>query len=246
MAGRALHLHLQQPPPALHRKVIRTAVPPRLQYRKPQHRRPRQKRRLHRLPQPLRQNHPQPLHVVHKLLWIVVFTHKKRRSRDSPSAPYLLFSDKKSAGPKARAPLVDLDRTKADFSRTAALSPKNTKSAKPSGRAPHVITLYFYYINSHRGQTSNSPNLFFPSNHRLTRKNALRGGLTTFSQNGKNPPKIALANIEQRRFRFHLRPHREPTRLKAREPDLTQAPLGATYDSPPRQCRVTPKREQVP
>ena len=53
MAGSALHLHLPQPPPTLHRKVIRTAVSPRLQHRKSQHRSLSQKRRLHRLTQPL-------------------------------------------------------------------------------------------------------------------------------------------------------------------------------------------------
>jgi len=97
MAGRALHLHLQQPPPALHRKVIRTAISPGLQYRKPQHRSLRQKRRLHRLPQPLRQNHPQPLHVIHVLLWIIIFRHKKRRSRVSALLRHISFEKTKGA-----------------------------------------------------------------------------------------------------------------------------------------------------
>jgi hypothetical protein len=71
MAGRALHLHPPQPPPALHRKVIRTTVSPGLQHRKSQHRSLRQKRSLHRLPQPLALRHPHRLYL-NQLLWMLL------------------------------------------------------------------------------------------------------------------------------------------------------------------------------
>ncbi len=89
MAGRALHLHPPQPPPTLHRKVIRTAISPRLQHRKAQHRSLRQKRSLYRLPQRLARGRSNCLYLNQLPLphRIRFFTHKKSAAE---AAPYLL------------------------------------------------------------------------------------------------------------------------------------------------------------
>jgi len=102
MAGRALHLHSPKPPATLHRKVIRTAVSPRLQHGKAEHRCLRQKRSLHSFAKPLARGRRQAPNLNNFLLSrrIRFFRHKKKRG---PGAtPYLLYQ-KKSAGWKACA-----------------------------------------------------------------------------------------------------------------------------------------------
>ncbi len=83
MTGGTLHLHPPKPPPALHRKIIRTAISPRLQHRETKHSSLSQKRRLHRLPQPLslrRFQHP-PRSRPPLPARIRFFTHKKSAAK---------------------------------------------------------------------------------------------------------------------------------------------------------------------
>jgi hypothetical protein len=82
MAGGALHLHPPQPPPALHRKVIRTAISPRLQHRKPQHSSLRQKRSLHRLTQPFAREPIQPLGPKNLVFCLPIRFSRHKKSAD--------------------------------------------------------------------------------------------------------------------------------------------------------------------
>ncbi len=79
-AGRALHLHPPQPPSAFHRKVIRTAVSPRLQHRKSQHRCLRQERSLHRFSQPLARRHIQPQYSRRSTFSVAIFSFRHKKS----------------------------------------------------------------------------------------------------------------------------------------------------------------------
>jgi hypothetical protein len=86
MAGRTLHLHPPKPPPTLHRKIIRTAISPRLQHRKPKHSSLSQKRRLHSLPKPLKPRslkHPPPKRPPLPTQ-IRFFAHKKSAAKAAP------------------------------------------------------------------------------------------------------------------------------------------------------------------